>query len=39
MKYKELFKKIEATVSAIEYSHNETELIGAILQKVVSEYG
>lgn len=39
MEFKQLYKKIEATVSALEFSQDESELIYKVLEAVVTEYG
>ncbi len=39
MKYKDLYKKIQATVKALEFSRDESELIWRVLKVLVQEYG
>nr|HPQ38726.1 hypothetical protein [bacterium] len=39
MEFKQLYKKIEATVSSLEFTNDESELIYKVLEAVVTEYG
>ncbi|MCD4652779.1 serine/threonine-protein phosphatase [bacterium] len=39
MEFKQLYKKIEATVSALEFTNDESELVYKVLEAVVTEYG
>lgn len=39
MEFKQLYKKIESTVAALEYTQDEQELIYQVVDAVVKEYG
>jgi len=39
MEFKQLYKKMEATVSSLEFTNDESELIYKVLKAVVTEYG